>query len=98
LRSFPASVIRDASEAKRYRKKPIISAVCVPPPARRAPDRKKAKRGRCEGAKPYGYFDGEADVIDRMKALRESGLGFDRIAASLNADGIKPRRSEKCGG
>jgi hypothetical protein len=26
-----------------------------------------------------------------MKALRASGLGFDRIAAALNAEAIKPR-------
>ncbi len=57
--------------------------------------RVKAKDGRCEGAKPFGYFDGEADVITRMKALRASGMGFDRIAATLNAEGVKPRRGER---
>jgi DNA invertase Pin-like site-specific DNA recombinase len=57
--------------------------------------RAKAKNGRCEGAKPYGNFAGEAEVIERMKALRASGMGFDRIAAALNAEGIRPRRGEK---
>ena len=54
--------------------------------------RMKAKTGRCEGAKPYGFFEGEASVIERMKSLRTSGMGFDRIAAKLNEEGIKPRR------
>lgn len=57
--------------------------------------RAKAKTGRCEGAKPYGTLPGEAEVIERMKALQRSGLGFDRIAAALNAEGIKPRRGAR---
>jgi DNA invertase Pin-like site-specific DNA recombinase len=57
--------------------------------------RQKAKTGRCEGAKPYGELPGEAAVIARMKELRASGLGFDRIAAQLNAEGVKPRRGKQ---
>ncbi len=57
--------------------------------------RQKAKTGRCEGAKPFGYFDGEQAVIERMKALRTSGMGFDRIAAQLNEAGVKPRRGSR---
>jgi DNA invertase Pin-like site-specific DNA recombinase len=53
--------------------------------------RKRAKEGRCEGRKPYGYYDGEHAVIDRMKALRAEGLGFDRIAARMNAEGLETR-------
>src|SRR5690349_21314915 len=53
--------------------------------------RKRAKEGRCEGRKPYGYFDGEQPVIARMKELRDSGIGFDRIAVQLNAEGYRPR-------
>jgi len=30
-------------------------------------------------------------MLDRMKALRETGMGFDRIAEVLNAEGLKPR-------
>jgi DNA invertase Pin-like site-specific DNA recombinase len=62
---------------------------------RGARTRARAKSGRCEGAKPYGYFHGEPAVIERMKSLRASGMGFDRIAAHLNAQGTKPRRGEK---
>jgi DNA invertase Pin-like site-specific DNA recombinase len=53
--------------------------------------RKRAKDGRCEGRKPYGFYDGEPEVIARLEALRTSGMGFDRIAAQLNAEGLKTR-------
>jgi DNA invertase Pin-like site-specific DNA recombinase len=57
--------------------------------------RQKAKTGRSEGAKPYGELPGEPAVIERMKALRAEGMGFDRVAAALNAEGIKPRRGAR---
>ena len=57
--------------------------------------RKKAQTGRCEGRKPFGHFEGEAAVIERMKALRGEGLGFDRIAAKLNAEGVATRTTGK---
>ncbi len=53
--------------------------------------RMKAKEGRCEGRKPYGFYEGEAAVVERMKALRVDGLGFDRIAAQMNSEGIETR-------
>lgn len=53
--------------------------------------RKRAEQGRCEGRKPFGHYEGEAAVIERMRALKASGMGFDRVAAELNAAGIKPR-------
>lgn len=53
--------------------------------------RMRAKEGRCEGRKPFGFFDGEEAVIEHMNALRATGLGFDRIAAQLNAEGLKTR-------
>jgi DNA invertase Pin-like site-specific DNA recombinase len=62
---------------------------------RGARQRMKAKTGRCEGAKPYGDVPGEMQVIERMKELRATGLGFDRIAEALNAEGIAPRRGKK---
>ncbi len=58
---------------------------------RGARERMKAKEGRCEGRKPYGTFDGEAEIVKRMKALRSSGLSFDAVAATLNGEGVKPR-------
>lgn len=59
---------------------------------RAARQRMKAKTGRCEGRKPYGFRPGEQAVIERMRELRAAGMGYDRIAEQLNAEGIKPRR------
>lgn len=59
---------------------------------RLARERQRARKGRCEGAKPYGYYDGEARVLDRLKALHAAGEPFLRIAATLNSEGVKPRR------
>jgi len=53
--------------------------------------RMRAKEGRCEGRKPYGYYDGEQAVIERMQDLRAARMGFDRIAAQLNTEGLKTR-------
>jgi DNA invertase Pin-like site-specific DNA recombinase len=53
--------------------------------------RKKAKTGRCEGRKPYGFFEGEGAALDRVKALRAEGMGFDRIAARLNEEHVPTR-------
>ena len=57
--------------------------------------RKRAKDGRCEGRKPYGHYEGEKPVIERMNALRAERLGFDRIAAKLNEEGIGTRTRGK---
>jgi hypothetical protein len=48
-----------------------------------------------EGRKPYGAFEGEQPIIERMRALKASGMGFDRIAAQLNPEGVKPRTGER---
>jgi len=61
---------------------------------RGARQRMKAREGHCEGAKAFGTLPGESVVIDRMKELRMSGIGFDRIAAQLNSDGLRPRRGK----
>jgi len=53
--------------------------------------RKREKEGRCEGRKPFGFYPGEQQVIDRMRQLRGDGLGFDRIASKLNEEDFKPR-------
>ena len=39
----------------------------------------------------YGYYEGEAEVLERLKSLRVEGLGFDRIAARLNDEHIPTR-------
>ncbi len=58
---------------------------------RGARQRVKATHGRCEGRKPYGYYSDERPILDRMRKLRAGGTGFDRIADSLNSEGLKPR-------
>lgn len=62
---------------------------------RGARQRMKAKTGRCEGRKPYGHYEGEPETLERMKALRDTGMGFDRIADVLNSEGCKPRTGER---
>ena len=57
--------------------------------------RKRAQEGRCEGRKPFGYYESEADALQRMQALRNEGLGFDRIAAKLNAEGVPTRTGKR---
>src|SRR4029434_6861496 len=62
---------------------------------RGARNRKRAATGRCEGRKPYGTREGEQAVIARMRELRQAGQGFDKIATTLNNEGIKPRVGER---
>jgi DNA invertase Pin-like site-specific DNA recombinase len=62
---------------------------------RGARQRMKAKTGRCEGRKPYGFYDGEEAILERMRVLRDTGMGFDRIADVLNAEGLMPRTGER---
>jgi DNA invertase Pin-like site-specific DNA recombinase len=61
---------------------------------RGARQRIRAQKGRCEGKKPYGTHAGEQAVIERMKALRLTGLAVDKIAETLNSEGLKPRSAK----
>jgi DNA invertase Pin-like site-specific DNA recombinase len=58
---------------------------------RAARKRVKAATGRCEGRKPFGELPGEAEIVSRLQAMRSGGLTFDRIAETLNAEGIETR-------
>lgn len=62
---------------------------------RGARNRMRAQAGRCEGAKPYGFYVGEKKTLEQIRELRNSGLGFDRVAAYLNEAGIRPRRGKR---
>jgi DNA invertase Pin-like site-specific DNA recombinase len=57
--------------------------------------RAKATFGSCEGRKPYGARDGEAETIDCVQSLRAAGVAMDKIAEKLNDAGIKPRSGAK---
>jgi DNA invertase Pin-like site-specific DNA recombinase len=63
---------------------------------RAARQRKRARGERVEGVKPFGFFPGEAAIIERMRTLRRKpkkgdARSFAEIAATLNADGIPTR-------
>ncbi|SRR6266852_1214650 len=62
---------------------------------RAARQRKKAATGRCEGRLPYGSHEGEHEVLTRMKEMQASGSNWERIAATLNSEGVKTRSSGK---
>ncbi len=72
-----------------YEKKVIVLKL------RGARQRMKARTGRCEGAKPYGTREGEAATLKLIQQLRASGMAYDKIAAHLDAKGLKPRRGAK---
>lgn len=57
-------------------------------------DRISDPRARRFGYKSFGYFKDERETILKMRSLREKGMGFDRIAAALNDEGV-PTRSGK---
>jgi DNA invertase Pin-like site-specific DNA recombinase len=57
--------------------------------------RKRAAGDRCEGRKPFGRNEAERAAVERMKVLRADGLGFDRIAKRLKAEGV-PTRIHPC--
>ena len=59
---------------------------------RGARNRKRARTGRCEGRKPYGFYPGEKKVIERMKALREQGTAYDKLAEQLTNEGFRTRK------
>ena len=63
---------------------------------RKAREAKKAKTGRCEGRKPYGYYPGEQDAIKRIRQLArkphgEKRMGIRTIARQLNKEGVRTR-------
>lgn len=67
---------------------------CIVQKLRAARIRSKERNGRCEGRKPYGEKDGEAEIVTRIQNLRGERLTILEIADRLNGEGIKTR----CGG
>jgi site-specific DNA recombinase len=58
---------------------------------RAARQRKKAQTGRCEGRKPFGFRDGEQQIVARMKSLKAEGQNWESVSNTLNAEGFKTR-------
>src|ERR1017187_247480 len=55
--------------------------------------RMKASTGRCEGQKPYTDTPEGRKAFGRATELRGLGLGFDKIASHLNAEGVPTKRT-----
>jgi len=67
---------------------------------RKAREAKKRKTGRCEGRKPYGFYEGEEALIKRIKQLHrkprgEKRLGPYQIATILNKEGWPTRNAKE---
>jgi DNA invertase Pin-like site-specific DNA recombinase len=62
---------------------------------RGARQRIKARTGRCEGMKAFGEGRTEKNVVRRILELRAGGLAVDKIAATLNAEELKPKYGVK---
>lgn len=67
---------------------------------RKAREAKKAKTGRCEGRKPYGFYEGEEKVVKRIKQLHRKPRGGKRlgpyqIARILNQEGWATRKAKE---
>jgi DNA invertase Pin-like site-specific DNA recombinase len=58
---------------------------------RAARNRKKLTNGKCEGRKPFGHYQDEAQARDRIVNLYSSSGKYDHVAKTLNAEGIKTR-------
>jgi site-specific DNA recombinase len=59
-----------------------------------ARQRKKDKTGRCEGRMPYGFREGEQQIIDRIKREHAQGKDYEQIARDLNNEQIRPRTGQ----
>lgn len=60
--------------------------------------RRRRDAGRCEGRKPFGARDGEAEVVDQIFRLRQGHhLSFGAIAKELNTEGVKTRMGQPWG-
>jgi hypothetical protein len=55
----------------------------------------KARTGRCDGRKPYGATEDGQAITSSIKKLRTAGMAFDRVAATLNDDGVPTRTPGK---
>ena len=53
---------------------------------RGARQRAKTRDGRCEGRKPYGFYEHEASVLEEMKELAQKATPC-AVARELNARG-----------
>jgi DNA invertase Pin-like site-specific DNA recombinase len=64
---------------------------CIVQKLRAARIRSKERNGRCEGEKPYGEKEGEAEVVAKMQNWRKERLTMREVADRLNSEGVKAR-------
>lgn len=64
---------------------------CIVQKLRAARIRSKEKNGRCEGRKPYGEREGEAEVVTKIQGWRGERLTIAEIADRLNSEGFNTR-------
>ena len=67
---------------------------------RKARQTKKTKTGRCEGRKPFGFYEGEDKTLKRIKQLHRKPRGGKRlgpyqIARILNEEGWPTRKAKE---
>jgi DNA invertase Pin-like site-specific DNA recombinase len=67
---------------------------------KKAREAKRAKSGRCEDRKSYGFYEGEEELIKRIKQLHRKPrggkwLGPYQIARILNKEGWPTRNAEQ---
>lgn len=69
---------------------------------RTAREKIRHEKGRCEGSKPFGTLDGEADILKTIRRLRRKPrnshrkrMSYHAIAEKLNRKGFKPRLADK---
>ena len=64
---------------------------------RKSREKIRRETGRCEGRKPYGYYEGAKEIINYIfklykKPRGEKRLGFYEIANRLNKEGVPSRK------
>jgi DNA invertase Pin-like site-specific DNA recombinase len=58
---------------------------------RSARERIRAREGKCEGRRAFGYHEKEKPLLARMIQLKSEGLNPEQISIILNNDGILTR-------
>jgi len=58
---------------------------------RKARERARATRGRCEGQPPFGYYPHEQPTLEYIMALHKQGLTFRRIQEVVNLTDLTTR-------
>jgi DNA invertase Pin-like site-specific DNA recombinase len=89
--------LTDESDPSRIMIRQLLSVVaqhdklCLVSKLRKARNRVRARTGRCEGRKPYGYRQSERGGLERICDLAAQGMSARQIANSLNVEGVPSR-------